>query len=101
MSREVIFSLNVADKPVGYAFGGKNGTSVACPRCSRPGLLVRTYRKGGLDFTEYAHLLEYALNSKNDPELVPGDLCLVAPAPKKTPDGSPTIAKRSVAKGAP
>lgn len=62
--------FDVTQKPVGTFFGGRRGheTSVVCPVCAKPGLLVKTTRRGTRLTRHIAHGFELKLNPKNEPE---------------------------------
>jgi hypothetical protein len=60
-------SFDIRSKPVGYFWGGKRRTSVACPVCSKPALrLPKQIKREGVLITQYAHAVRYSLDAKNE-----------------------------------
>jgi hypothetical protein len=86
-----VFTINVATRPLGQLFGGKQGQSVECPVCSRPAVLFKSGRTAGVFWTEYAHQLSFDLDSHNEPVMHASEIC------RRQDD--PSAKGRKVAKG--
>jgi hypothetical protein len=62
-----LYAIDVAARPLGRAYGGKHGVSVACPLCNRPALIFKKGKTQGRAWVDYAHRLSFELNSHNEP----------------------------------
>lgn len=69
------YTIDVASRPLGRNYGGKNGVAVSCPVCNRPGLKWKAGRKEGIYFVDYAHALSIDLNHKNEPVVTASQIC--------------------------
>lgn len=58
-------NIDVTARPVGSYYGGNQGSSVPCPKCGKPALLVAN---------KYVHAFELRL-SGNEPDCVWGKPC--------------------------
>lgn len=77
MSTPSLLRVDIAAKPVGSFFGGKFSTSIKCPKCGQPGLLVRKAIRDGKTKSEFAHQVALRLDDRNEPVADYGTLCEV------------------------
>lgn len=61
--------VDITQRPVGSFYGGKPSaaTSVLCPTCHKPALLIANKILKGKRVRHYAHGLTLKLNAKNEP----------------------------------
>lgn len=78
--------VDIAARPVGRNYGGKNGVSVECPVCRRAALKYKDVRVEGEFYTDYAHVLAIDLNHKNEPVVTASQICR---KPKRDPSEKP------------
>lgn len=73
--------VDVTDRKVGSYFGGKPSAavSIACPVCSRPGLLIKRTIRKGQRVMHVAHGFVLKLNAKNEPVCEWGPPCIEEP----------------------
>jgi hypothetical protein len=71
--------IDFRDRPVGSFVGGKQRLTVECPKCHRGCVKVRDFKLSGYGKTErmseYAHVVEFYLDSKNEPVPVYSTTC--------------------------
>jgi DNA-binding XRE family transcriptional regulator len=66
---------DVTKRPIGSHYGGKYGSSVACPVCSRAALIFRRGRTEGVFWTDYAHRFSLDLDHKHEPRMTASEIC--------------------------
>lgn len=67
------------DREIGSHIGGKHRVTIECPKCHKGCVKTREFKMGGFgritNMAEYAHVLEFFLDSKNDPVAQYSTLC--------------------------
>lgn len=66
---------DVTARPIGSHYGGKYGSSVACPTCARAALIYKRGRTEGIFWTDYAHRFTLDLDHKNEPRMTASEIC--------------------------
>lgn len=71
------YSIDLGKREVGLPIGGKYGRTIECPRCGRGAVFMRKYwsQRDQRIYCEYAHVLSFDLNRRNEPVMRAGDLC--------------------------
>lgn len=85
------YTIDVAERPIGRNYGGKNGVSVECPVCRRPALKWKNGRSEGVFWIDYAHALAIDLNHRNEPVMTASQIC-------RKPERDPSLKARTGAK---
>lgn len=59
------------DREIGSFVGGKHRLTIECPKCHKGCVKLREFKASGfgktVDMVEYAHVVEFYLDSKNEP----------------------------------
>lgn len=74
---KALYSIDLGERPPGMTIGGQFGVTIVCPKCARGSVLFRKYfnRQTQQTMREYAHVLSFSLNRKNEPEMHGGEIC--------------------------